>query len=946
MNGRTSSQVLVLTHEHTDFDALASMLAAARLYPQTVPVLPRRLNRNLEAFLADYRDSLPFVRLEEVPKIRIDRVILVDTQTIQPVRGMHPTTTGMIIDHHPQMRDLPPGWSFSGEETGATTTLLVERIADEGLALSPLEATLLMLGIYEDTGALSYQTTTSRDMRAAAWLLDRRANLLVVNKFLHHPLTDEQRQLYQRLADNSQPYEFHGHSVIIATASIPEPVDEISTLAHELRDLYEPDGLFLLVQMRDTIQVVARSTSDAIDVGKIAQAFGGGGHSRAAAALVRESSLPSVFEALVYLLQSHVRPTITVGQIMSYGAPQTLAPTDTIGAAAERVRRYGFEGFPVLESGRIVGMLTRREIDRAIHHGLEKHPVSRYMRAGEVYVTPDDSVATLRKVMTDQDWGQVPVLDPHSGTLLGIVTRTDLIKQWMTAVPVQAETLNGLMTKALPGSLLDLLKQAGATAGDLGYPLYAVGGFVRDLLLGEPNFDVDLVVEGDAIRLAQALARQLGGRVRSHRRFGTAKWILPEATVTALDGNDLSTGRALPAALDFVTARTEFYEHPTALPTVERSSIKLDLHRRDFTINTLAVRLTPERWGELLDFYGGRKDLDDGLIRVLHSLSFVEDPTRILRAARFEQRFGFSIEPRTEELIADALDLLDRMTAERVRHELELLLAEEQPERALSRLADLGVLTRLHPLLRCDDWFVAKAAELRTALSSLPPLVGAGPAEGSKDALRRGAAYDIPLSAGPGPAESGASHDRTHAAARHRGSQNDASRVGRAEIFPAAAEQITPRLYLALLTYHLPVAAVTEFLDRFRVRKEYRDLILELHSLADRASILSTNNLPSSDIATALDESSEEARFLLRVASDDWLVRQRIDLYHRRLQHMRPILTGDDLLQLGVAPGPIYRRILDRLRGARLDGQIVTREDEITLVRSFLAGGSEGESTI
>ena len=160
---------------------------------------------------------------------------------------------------------------------------------------------------------------------------------------------------------------------------------------------------------------------------------------------------------------------------------------------------------------------------------------------------------------------------------------------------------------------------------------------------------------------------------------------------------------------------------------MERSSIKQDLHRRDFTINTLAVRLTPDRWGELLDFYGGRKDLEDGVIRVLHSLSFVEDPTRILRAARFEQRFGFEIERRTEELIADALDLLDRVSPERVRHELELILAEAEPERGLCRLQALGVLQKLHPALRCDAWFADKAAELRIALTAVASPVTVSP---------------------------------------------------------------------------------------------------------------------------------------------------------------------------------------------------------------------------
>lgn len=870
---------VILTHEHTDFDALASMLAAARIYPHATPVLPRQMNRNLEAFLAEYAEMLPFVRLEDLPKRRIDLVILVDSQSVQPIRGMSPQTGIQIIDHHPLARDLPASWSFSGEVVGATSTLLVERLAEQGVAVSPVEATLLTLGIYEDTGGLVYQTTTSRDMRAAAWLLERGANLLVVDKFLNHPLTDEQRDLYQQLAENSQPYQFSDHAVIIASAKVSRPVDEVSTLAHKLRDLYEPDALFLLVEMGDYIQMVARSSSEAVDVGKIAAAFGGGGHSRAAAALIRDMPLWGVYESLVYQLQSSIRPSVTVGQIMSYGAPQTLAPTDTISVAAERVRRYGFEGFPVVEEGRIVGMLTRREIDRALHHGLQNHLVSRYMRSGEVFVTPDDPVSELRRVMNEHDWGQVPVLDSDTGALLGIVTRTDLIKQWAAPSLQRADSLAGLMAEELPVALLDLLKQAGAAAHELGFPLYAVGGFVRDLLLDQPNFDVDLVVEGDGIRLTQELSRRLGGRLRSHRRFGTAKWILPEELRAQVAG--------LPDSLDFVTARTEFYEHPTALPTVERSSIKQDLHRRDFTINTLAVRLTPDRWGELLDFYGGRKDLDDGIIRVLHSLSFVEDPTRILRAARFEQRFGFEIERRTEELIADALALLDRVSPERIRHELELILAENEPERALCRLQGLGVLQKLHPALRCEPWFADKAADLRIAMTAVASPESIAPP---------------PMSIEPGSA---------------------------------------PQLYLALLLYNLSHGDTIEVLDRFHVRKSYRDLVLEVRGLLDKLEGLRQNSARPSDVVRILDESSDASRLVLRVASDDWLVRQRLDSYQRRWRLIQPQLTGDDLREMGLPPGRVYRQVLEQLRARRLDGLLHTREDEESLARSIAGAQSQ-----
>ena len=210
---------------------------------------------------------------------------------------------------------------------------------------------------------------------------------------------------------------------------------------------------------------------------------------------------------------------------------------------------------------------------------------------------------------------------------------------------------------------------------------------------------------------------------------------------------------------------------------MERSSIKQDLHRRDFTINTLAIRLTPDRWGELLDFYGGRKDLDDRLIRVLHSLSFVEDPTRILRAARFEQRFGFQIEPRTAELIGNALDLLDRVSAERVRHELELLLAEAEPERAFCRLAELGVLTVLNPDLHCGDWFQAKAVELRSQMRQT----------------------QNPASEAPPPLT----------------------------VAPDAA----PRLYLALLTHDMPAESLQAFTAKYHLRKSYHDLLSEVTRL-------------------------------------------------------------------------------------------------------------------
>jgi tRNA nucleotidyltransferase (CCA-adding enzyme) len=860
---------VILTHENTDFDALASLLGAAKLYPQAKPVVPRRPNRNLRDFLTLYWDELPFLQYDELPRGSIRRVILVDTQTLPHLKGMSRKTKVHIIDHHPLSRELEEGMIYSSDETGANTTILVEQICEANISLSPIEATLLLLGIYEDTGSLSYPTTTPRDLHCAAWLLEQGANLDVVNDFLHHPLTEEQRELYNQLLENSQSLDFAGHSVVIATATVSDYVEEISTLAHRLRDIFDPAALFLLVEMDDHIQFVARSSSEAIDVAQIAAHLNGGGHGRAAAALIRGQTLADTRQQLLDLLQEHVKPTVTVGQIMSYGV-HTLSPETTVAEAEEMMRRYGHEGFPIVEDGQVVGTLTRREIDKALHHRLGGAAIRLYMHTGDVSVSPEDSVARLQQVMVEHGLGQVPVVKDDE--VIGIVTRTDLIKLWSTPPrerPRAAEMAQ-LIEQALPAPLLKVIQQASQTASQMGYSLYFVGGFVRDLLLGTPTLDIDLVVEGDAIKLARRLSRQIGGRVRSHARFGTAKLIFDEA----------QTELSVPS-IDFVAARTEFYEHPTALPQVERSSIKLDLHRRDFTINTLAIRLDPEHYGELLDFYGGEQDLKNGLIRVLHSLSFVEDPTRVLRAARLEQRLGFKIEERTEELIGNALGLLDRVSGERIRHELYLILEEAEPEKGLGRLEELGVLAQVHPALRCNDWLSSKYRQLREALET-------------------------------------------------------------GDWRPDGEGQASPGHYLALLTYRLIPEELETLIGRLKITRDDADRLREVSELRPIVPRLAERDLPPSAIYQLLAPYSGQSIFLMWVASDSALIRQRLELYHRLLQHVEPEIDGAWLQERGVEPGPIYRQILGALRDARLDGQVSSLKEEEALVEKLLAENAEG----
>jgi len=246
------------------------------------------------------------------------------------------------------------------------------------------------------------------------------------------------------------------------------------------------------------------------------------------------------------------------------------------------------------------------------------------------------------------------------------------------------------LQKLLKPELLAILHLVSDEATSRHLPLFVVGGVVRDLLLGYPVADFDLVVEGDAIKLARALRKKHGGEISVHARFGTAQWFLP-------DSLDIATPRFSP--LDLVSARSEVYQKAAALPTVHFGSISDDLHRRDFTINALAARLDGDHFSEMLDEVGGLKDLQHKQLRVLHPNSFIDDPTRLFRLIRYEQRYGFQITADTLTLIPDAIPGIKLLSGERVRHELDLVLEEENAVGMLQHLAELGILATVHTAL-------------------------------------------------------------------------------------------------------------------------------------------------------------------------------------------------------------------------------------------------------
>lgn len=886
---------LILTHEKTDFDAVASQLGAKKLHPSAVALLPHHLNRNVQQFLNLYWDSLPFVRAADWRRRQVDEVILVDTHTLGNVRGLTADPKVLVIDHH--LGHVPkPGWAYEVEPVGATSTLLVERLLERGLVLSPEEATLLLLGIYEDTGSLTYDTTTARDVHAAARMLEQGAQLTVARRFLNVALSEQQRQLYDSLLRNVEWLRIEERSIAIASAAVqPGFDDEISSVAHRLRETLTPDGLFVLVQLGDGVQVVARSLVDEIDVGLVARQLGGGGHSRAAAAMVVGGRIDQVSDKIRAALSQTVRPTMRVSALMSHSV-QTVADTTPIREVADLMQRYGHEGYPVVDAHKkhIVGLVTRRGVDRAINYDMGGHPVDRIMHRGSITVKPTDTIERVQELMAAEGWGQIPVVaeddESDSPLPIGIVTRTDLLNALFRSPP---ETLETDMRRRLAGSfspeLWALVRIVGETAARLQMPIYFVGGLVRDLLLGKPSTDLDIVIEGDAIRLVQELCRRFGGEVHSHDRFGTAKWSLGVESYEVIlntaaeeypgkavdEPNESGSRMPAPGQIDFVSARKEFYKRPTALPDVEPGSIKLDLHRRDFTINTLAVRLDGDHLGQMLDFYGGRRDLRRGLIRVLHSLSFIDDPTRILRAVRLEQRLGFTIEENTADLIGSALPLLDRVSGERIRHEIELSLKEANPILVMERLDDLGVLRQLHDGL---SWH----GETAPVFARIP-----------------GYAAD-PL-------------------------WGEVYRAGAPEFYYFAA-------WLAPFPKPIPELVA----GRLRVRKATMDDLLGMDSLREVLAGL-PDDAPPSKIVRAFGQFAPRTLLVVRILDQSPRAAAWLDRYMAEWRHVRTAVTGDDLRRAGLSPGPAYTRLLGRLLDARLDGEVQDDEAEFALMKSLVS---------
>lgn len=873
---------VITTHVNADFDAFASMLAAKKLYPDALVVFPGSQEKNLrDFFVKSMAYMYDIVKIKDIDLNAVGLLILVDTRQASRIGKLanivhRPGLEVHIYDHHPPMPDDLSGSVEVTQMTGATVTILTKILREKKIPITPEEATIMTLGLYEDTGSFTFTSTTEDDYLAAAYLLSKGANLNVVSDIITREMTPEQVGLLNDMIEGVTHYTVNGIDVAVTRLTCDTYIGDFALLVHKLKDIQNLDVIFALASMENRVYMVARSRLPEVDVGKITMAFGGGGHPSAASATIRGQTLIQVEEKLFGLLNQFINPEQSARDLVSAPAIH-VEPAVTLKEAHDLLTRYNVNVIVVQESDDLLGIISRQVIEKAIHHELEHVPVREYMTINIDTVGPDAPLSEIQEKIIGNKQRLLPVVE--NGRVIGVITRTDLLnilvseparipestvdgKEWKTHV--RERRMAKFLTERLPEKIIELLMAIGRVADSLGYNAYAVGGFVRDIFLYQGNLDTDIVIEGDGIEFARALTASLGGRVRAHEKFGTAVVILAD-------------GRKI----DVATARLEYYKSPGALPTVETGSIKLDLYRRDFTINTLAIRLNPGRFGNLIDFFGAQKDLKRKMIRVLHNLSFVEDPTRVFRAVRFEQRFGFRIGKLTSALIENAvrMDFFRELSGPRLFSELRQILEEEKPVMALRRLHEYNLLKVIHPKIVYNSALEALLHSVEKVLTWHNLLFLEEPCR-------------------------------------------------------------EWMVYLLALVRSFDQSVREALCNRLQLTQRHRKVLIYEKTKAEECMkwMASQQILKNSDLYKKLRPFHTETLLYTMASATRNSIKQAVSNYITRLRSTTTLLDGRYLKEVGFEPGPIYREILDSLLDARLDDQVKTLLDEVEFVRNNLEG--------
>jgi len=429
---------IITTHRNADFDALASVMAVKILFPDAIPVLPKQVNPNVKAFLSIHKDVFKTHTFEEVDLDLVNHLAVVDTNKWERLEGMASLQTRndldiQLWDHHPIRGNISTPWMVC-EVTGATITLLLRRIKQERNILTPIQATLFLLGIYEDTGNLTFPSTTAEDAYAAAYLLELKADLTVATSFLRPAYGEKQKEILFSMLQDAERLRIKGHTISVSHMEIGGHVESLAVVMRMYREILNVDaavGVFFNKQ-KNSCMVIGRSHADKIDIGLVMRGLGGGGHPGAGSAMLKNSRPEAVREKILTLIQENQPASAQISDIMSFPVVTVLS-NNTMEDVAFLLRKKGCTGVPVLENDELVGIISRRDFRKIKKTKQMKSPVKAYMSRKIVTIAPGKSPTKAAQLMVKYDVGRLPVVE--NDRVIGIVTRSDTMLYFYDQLP-------------------------------------------------------------------------------------------------------------------------------------------------------------------------------------------------------------------------------------------------------------------------------------------------------------------------------------------------------------------------------------------------------------------------------------------------------------------------------------------------------------------------------
>lgn len=871
---------------NADWDAIGALVVVRKLYPGALIVAPPpqdtpAMREAGSILLRNYKLRTP----DGIDPADVHRLVLVATRRAEEIGDLracleNPACEVHLYDNHTALPDDIQATLEVIQPLGSCITILVQLLLERDLKLMPDEATWALFGIHEQTGGLLFPTTTAADLAAAAALLNWGADLEAAAEMRRRVFSIAQTLILHDLLQSLRRFQVGNREIVLAEANTPSAATDWPACVDRLHQMRGGSATLAFVVQDGNAWLAGRSRAGGVDLHPVAALFGGAGEATAVNLPIRGMTIAEAERRLREILPELAEATPAIRRLLTGPAP-AAGVTTPLRDVQLRLRQTGLAALPIVDAeGRWLNLAEREVVENAVRHGLADWPVERLLGERPRAFAPETGLDEAFDIAVRCEQSLFPVVE--EGKAIGLLSRADLYRETALAhrvrrQPAQAYSSSGLpgrenlaaaLAKALPPAGYNLLRQLGALAAERRSPAQLVGGIVRDLVLRRANLDIDVVVDGDAGSLAQEFAERQGGKATRHEEFNTA------------------TVRIADFRIDLAMARRDEYERPGARPRVVPASPRQDALRRDFTINTLLLDLSPDRFGVVTDFCEGLDDLRQGCLRVLHGLSFLEDPTRLFRAVRFAGRFGFHLAPATQDLFRRAIadNFVDRVEGSRLWKEMTLILEEADPAPILTMLFEEHLAQALHPKLKAPPEWGSRCEQLgrsirwRQSLPDLPPV---------QPSL---VWWGLLL------------HDLTRDEGRDLAArlQTDAAVIG-------------------------------DILDRVAQAKALADALQKIDL-----------NLPA-DAVACLRHAPAETALLAAALTDRETAQEAVYRYYSAWHPIKTEITGDDLQKMGLEPGPIFKKILDEVLAARLNGQISTKRDELLLAKKIWRTAGEAE---